>query len=83
VLCSGMYAFSAEPPPYDDLRPVTAGILDAFGPGRLLLATDFPWISVEPGYAETLEAGKAHFAGLGEPERARIFGGNALELFDF
>ena len=83
VLCSGMYAFSTEPPPYDDLRPVTEGILDAFGPERLLLATDFPWVRAVPGYVETLEAHKAHFAGLGEAERARIFGGNAMELFTF
>jgi predicted TIM-barrel fold metal-dependent hydrolase len=83
VIVSGMYAFSAEAPPYDDLRPVTAGILDAYGPERLLLATDFPWIRVEPGYVETLEAHKAHFADLGEAERARIFGGNAMELFSF
>jgi predicted TIM-barrel fold metal-dependent hydrolase len=81
VLLSGMYAFSAEPPPYDDLRPVTAGILDAFGPRRLLLATDFPWITAEPGYAETLAAHDAHLAGLDEADRARVRGENAMELF--
>jgi L-fuconolactonase len=83
VLCSGMYAFSTEPCPYDDLRPVTEAILDAYGPERLLLATDFPWIRAEPGYAETIAAGKAHFDGLGDAERALIFGGNALGLFSF
>jgi predicted TIM-barrel fold metal-dependent hydrolase len=81
VLVSGMYAFSAQPPPYDDLRPITAGILDAFGARRLLLATDFPWIRSEPGYAETLAAHDAHFDDLDEADRARIRGGNALELF--
>ena len=81
VLVSGMYAFSAEAPPYDDLRPVTAGILDAFGARRLLLATDFPWIRSEPGYAETLAAHDAHFDSLDEADRARIRGENALELF--
>ena len=81
VLVSGMYAFSAERPPYDDLRPVTSGILDAFGAHRLLLATDFPWIRSEPGYAETLAAHEAHFDGLDAADRARIRGENALELF--
>jgi predicted TIM-barrel fold metal-dependent hydrolase len=81
VLLSGMYAFSAEAPPYDDLRPVTSGILDAFGPRRVLLATDFPWIVSEPGYAETLAAHDAHLAHLGEADRARIRGENAMELF--
>ena len=83
VLCSGMYAFSTEPCPYDDLRPLTEAILDAYGPERLLLATDFPWIRAEPGYAETIAAGKGHFDGLGDAERALIFGGNALGLFSF
>jgi predicted TIM-barrel fold metal-dependent hydrolase len=81
VLLSGMYAFSAEAPPYDDLRPVTAGILDAFGPRRVLVATDFPWIRAEPGYAETLAAHDAHLAGLDEADRARVRGENAIELF--
>ena len=57
-----MYAFSTESCPYDDLRPVTQAILDAYGPERLLL----PRTSldrVEPGYAETIAAGKGHFDG--------------------
>ena len=81
VLVSGMYAFSAQRPPYDDLRPITAGILDAYGARRLLLASDFPWIRSEPGYAETLAAHDAHFDGLDDADRARIRGGNAMELF--
>jgi predicted TIM-barrel fold metal-dependent hydrolase len=81
VLLSGMYAFSAQPPPYDDLRPVTAGILDAFGPRRVLLATDFPWIRSEPGYRETLAAADAHLGDLDESDRARVRGENAMELF--
>jgi predicted TIM-barrel fold metal-dependent hydrolase len=81
VLCSGMYAFSSQPPPYDDLRPVTSGILEAYGPGRVLMATDFPWIRVEPGYRETLAAHAAHLDGLDEADRARVRGGNAMELF--
>jgi L-fuconolactonase len=81
VLLSGLYAFSAEPCPYDDLRPVTAGILDAFGPRRVLLATDFPWIRSEPGYAETIAAADAHLADLDDADRARVRGENAMELF--
>ena len=81
VLCTGMYAFSAEPCPYEDLRPVTSALLDAYGPGRLLLGSDFPWIRSEPGYLETIEAVDKHLAGLNEADRARIRGGNATELF--
>ena len=81
VLCTGMYAFAAQPCPYDDLRPVVARLLDAFGPQRLLLGSDFPWIREAPGYAETLAAVDSLLGGLDDAERALVRGGNALELF--
>jgi predicted TIM-barrel fold metal-dependent hydrolase len=83
VLLAGLYAFAAEPWPYADLRPVTEGLLAAFGPGRLLLASDFPWIRDEPGYAETLATLDAHLPDLDAADRDRIRGGNAAELFRF
>lgn len=83
VLLAGLYAFAQGPWPYDDLRPVTSALLDAYGPGRLLLGSDSPWIREVPGYAETLATVDAHFAGLDEAGRARIRGGNALDLFTF
>jgi predicted TIM-barrel fold metal-dependent hydrolase len=83
VLFSGLYAFSEEPCPYDDLRWVTTALLAAFGPSRLLLASDFPWIAVEPGYAETLGVIDAHFPDLDPAGRNRIRGGNAVDLFGF
>jgi predicted TIM-barrel fold metal-dependent hydrolase len=83
ILCTGQYAFTTAACPYDDLRPVTSALVDAYSPGRLLLGSDFPWIQAEPGYAETIEAVEAHFAHLSEADRAKIRGGNALELFVF
>jgi predicted TIM-barrel fold metal-dependent hydrolase len=83
ALFSGLYAFAGQPWPYDDLRPVTSALLDAFGPERLLMASDFPWIRSEPGYVETIGLVDAHFPYLDEQARARIRGGNALGLFDF
>jgi predicted TIM-barrel fold metal-dependent hydrolase len=81
VLLTGMYAFAANPYPYDDLRPVTSELLSAYGPGRLLLGSDFPWIRSEPGYRETIAAVDAHLDGLSEADRALVRGGNAMELF--
>ena len=61
---------------------VTSGILEAFGPAAAPARdSDFPWIRSEPGYAETIATLDAHFAGLDEADRARIRGGNAMELF--
>ena len=60
----------------------TAALLDAFGPrpppARLRLPVD-PRRS--PGYAETIAAVDAHLDGLDEADRARVRGGNAMELF--
>ncbi len=83
VLCAGLYAFAGEPSPYEDLRPVTSALLDAYGPERLLLGSDFPWIRADPGYAETMAMVDFHFPDLSAGERARIRGGNALSLFAF
>jgi L-fuconolactonase len=83
VLFAGLYAFAEGPCPYVDLRPVTTALLDAYGPGRLLLGSDTPWIREEPGYAETLASLEAHYPGLDEADRARIRGGNTLDLFAF
>jgi predicted TIM-barrel fold metal-dependent hydrolase len=81
VLLTGMYAFAREPAPYGDLRPVTAALLSAFGPDRVLLGSDFPWILEKPGYRGTIAAVDAHLVGLDEADRARVRGGNATELF--
>lgn len=81
VLLAGMYAFATEPWPYADLRPVAAALLGAFGPERLLLGTDFPWIRAEPGYVETLAAADLLLGELDDAGRARVRGLNAMELF--
>lgn len=83
VLCTGMYAFAEAPWPYEDLRRVTSAILDAFGPQRILLGSDFPWIEEEPGYGATLAAVDALLAGLDAKGRTAVRGGNAARLFGF
>jgi len=83
VLLSGFYAFAVDPWPHGDLGWVTSALLAAFGPGRLLLASDFPWIQAVPGYAETFATIDAHLPGLDSADRDRIRGANAVELFGF
>jgi L-fuconolactonase len=83
VLVSGLYAIAVEPSPYRGLRWITSALLDAFGPRRLLLASDFPWIRMQPGYLETIGSINAHFPGLAANDRARINGLNAADLFGF
>ncbi|MEW6755179.1 MAG: amidohydrolase family protein [Candidatus Latescibacterota bacterium] len=81
VKVSGEYAFSKEPYPYRDLRPVVEDLYRAFGPRRLMWCTDFPWIVEEPGYAKLAQMIDHHLPGLPAPERELIMGGNALRVW--
>lgn len=78
VMFSGHYALSAEDPPYRDLDLVVSRLFDAYGAGRMLWASDYPWTRDVPGYASLLE--------LAPPGATRagmdaIHGGTALKLF--
>lgn len=83
VHLSGQYAFSSEPYPYRDLQGVGERLLAAFGADRMLMASDWPWIEFEPGYAEVLGLLDQLLPGLSAAERDAIRGGTALSLFRF
>lgn len=80
---SGQYAFSSEPYPYRDLEDVAERLLAAFGANRMLMASDWPWIEFEPGYAEVLGLLDHVLPDLSATERDAIRGGTALSLFRF
>lgn len=50
VLFSGQCAFSEQDYPYRDLMETSDRLLQVFGAGRLLWASDWPWIKINPGY---------------------------------
>lgn len=77
---SGHYAFSSEPYPYRDLTPVSSALLKAFGPDRLLWASDWPWIADEPGYGALIELLDHHLGELSVDARSQIQGGNAARV---
>lgn len=79
-LFSGHYAFSREEFPYDDLRIVSDRLLAAFGPERLLWASDWPWIKKKPGYCELLDLVEHHLPGLSPDEVDLVMGGNAQRV---
>jgi predicted TIM-barrel fold metal-dependent hydrolase len=49
----------------------------------MLWASDFPWITEQPGYQEQLALVDHLLPDLSLEDRARICGGNAEELFVF
>jgi predicted TIM-barrel fold metal-dependent hydrolase len=80
---SGHYAFTKRPYPYDDLRVVAERLHAAFGAKRMIMASDWPWIQVEPGYQQMLGVLDLHLPNLSPEDRAMIRGGTALSLFRF
>ncbi|MEC7192232.1 MAG: amidohydrolase family protein, partial [SAR324 cluster bacterium] len=80
---SGQYAFTHEPYPHNDMKPVAQRLLKIFGPNRMLWASDFPWITEQPGYPEQLALVDHLLPDLSLEDRAKICGGNAEELFVF
>lgn len=80
VLFSGHYAFSQQEYPYDDMRVVSHRLLEAFGPTRLMWASDWPWIKDQPGYRELIDLASIHLAELNEHEMDMVLGGNAARI---
>ena len=81
VKVSGEYAFSREAYPYRDLRPLVEQVYRAYGAGRMMWGTDFPWIGEEPGYRRQMALLDHHLPLLSAGEKAQIMGGNALEVW--
>ena len=80
---SGHYAFSKQPYPYRDLEDVAVRLYRAFGAHRMLMASDWPLIELEPGYAQVLGLVDQLLPNLTPDERDAIRGTTALSLFRF
>jgi L-fuconolactonase len=65
-----------------DLEPFLDVVLEAFGPERLLFGSDWPVCLLAASYARVVDAVQAWADDrLGEPERAALFGGNAVRVY--
>jgi L-fuconolactonase len=65
----------------DSLKPYLDATVEAFGPERLMVGSDWPVCLVASGYKQWFEVLRSYFAGFSETERARIFGGTAIEVY--
>ena len=81
IKVSGEYAFSKEPYPYTDMKPMVEQVYRAYGPERMMWCTDFPWIVEEPGYGNLVALLDRHLPTLPEQEKAMIMGGTALKIW--
>lgn len=83
VMLSGAYGFSHAAYPYPDVAGVVGRLAEAFGPARLAWASDFPWITEQPGYRACLDLVDHHLPGLTPSERAQVLGGTINRLLDW
>lgn len=78
---SGQYAVSRTEFPYTDLDPLAHALYDAYGAGRMLWASDYPWTRDVPGYDRLPELVDRQLPWLTGAERADVLGGSAGRLF--
>jgi L-fuconolactonase len=83
ALCklSGLATEAAPGWTVETLRPYVDVLLEAFGPGRLMFGSDWPVLTGIGDYLGWFTAAEALTAGLGEAERAQVFGGTAAAFY--
>ena len=82
VKLSAFYAFGKKEYPYTDLLPMTRRLIDAYGPRRLMWATDCPY-QVEKGhtYKGSVELIRDRLTGISEDDRQWLLRKTAEKVF--
>ena len=65
----------------DSMAPLVREVIDCFGPGRVLFASDFPTDKLFNSYAYALAAYDALTRDFSVPERDAMFAGNAERIY--
>ena len=75
----------AREPPFDlnEVPPVIDMAIEAFGPNRLMLGTDYPPCSRREGYGNVVYYVREYLSRHGLEVQKAIFGGTAASLFSF
>jgi len=63
------------------LKPYFDVAVQAFGPARLMVGSDWPVCLLASEYGQWFEVPRRYFVGFSEAERAAIFGGNAVQVY--
>jgi L-fuconolactonase len=66
---------------WDDFTPYLDVALEAFGPGRLMIGSDWPVCKVAAGYGEAMQIVEEYIARLSPSEKAGILGENAVRFY--
>jgi L-fuconolactonase len=65
----------------DDLRPYAEVAIEAFGPDRLMIGSDWPVCLLAGPYADVMTAADVLVANLSPAERDRVWGDTAVETY--
>ena len=65
-----------------DFAPFLDAVVDAFGVDRILFGSDWPVCLLAVEYKKTLEIIKNYFQGYSSEDKAKIFGGNAIRIYN-
>lgn len=82
VKASAFYALGAKKPPYTDMGPLIRQVRDAFGPQRVMWASDCPF-QVDPGYnyRDSIALIRDRLDFLSETDKAWMLRGTAERVF--
>ena len=82
VKISAFYALGKKKPPYHDLAPLIKRVYDAFGPKRLMWATDCPFQTVDGHtYKQSIDLIKHGLDFLSETDKAWLLRETAEKVF--
>lgn len=79
---SAFYALGKKSPPYDDLIPMIRKVVDAFGPQRLMWASDCPYqVQGEHSYEASIALVRNRIDFLSEDDKQWMLRGTANKVF--
>jgi L-fuconolactonase len=65
----------------EDIRPYLDVAFECFGPGRLMIGSDWPVCNVAASYTQVVNLLKDYLSGYAEEEREAVLGGNAAKFW--
>ena len=81
VKVSAFYYLGQRKPPHLDLGPMIKRLLDAFGPKRLMLASDCPFQTVNETYEDSISLVRDHLDFLSNADKEFLLRSTAEEIF--
>lgn len=81
VKISAFYALGRKQPPHDDLAPLIHSLVTAFGPSRLMWASDAPFQLMHESYRDSIGLVREWLPFLSSSDKDEILRGSAEKLF--